>query len=1030
MLLSGQIAGASSVIAEVDRVYTTYNSLTLTEINTIKTNLEDYMNTYSASAKTALLANLGDGDGNPLDPGTFHFRTGAVVQTTGDLILSQNWDLTQWRFGSDLEPGTLTLRAGGKLDINASIIDNPTNSISSLRSSTAKPSWGINLIAGAQTDSADLMAVTPVDLTAAPEDGRLTIASGKVVYTESGSISFASGGDTIMNASPQNSYMVAANMRYSLGTYAGAIEGDVKGSLTIAPSQSAGAAIQSATGDIDLVVGKDLILGKSSSGYLGAIRTTGEAAEGNTYLNYYTYQNGGDITIDVGGSVAGGLSTNWLTTYQDNKPVRGHKLVIPNYSTSGTTGTTTEGIAAMAGGNVYVKSGGAFNSQIGTFGEGNLSVYAGGDLTGRFYVKEGTAQLSTMGNFGVPHHWELGMVRYEAQLIEMADAVVRVYAQGNIELGAVVNPSLANAVTGSSWWDNTYTEQSAISLNAATGDVNVYGFVDTERYKGFSTTFQYDAQRTRNLILPPTVEITAGRDVSIYGSGGTYVQVPAETGSLSIIAGRDIVFAALNTGDLLPSWYMSDADVAQAYTVQASGNTQESDLQTHASSPVHADDTSPVVIAAGRDITNVTITLPKAAEVTAGRDIADLSYRGQNLQSGDVTSIVAVRDIVYGYGNDVETKKIELGGPGYLIVAAGGNVDLGNTDGIQATGNGKNLALSDTGASVIVMAGIEQSVTSSRIAAFFDELRDAGVEYTDLQAGGLAGEALARVAAARTDIIEPFLGSDYETGDITMTSSRISTTGGGSLYVMATGTFNVGKTELTPNDETVTSESKKAGVFTATGGTINVFAGGDVNVNESRIMTYYGGDITIWSDQGNVNAGRGDKAVVNMPEPTYETRDDGTVVETLSVPAVGSGVRTLSYDPDGAGPRTAPEPGAIYIFAPNGVIDAGEAGISGSRVTVGATAVLNASNISFTSGAVGVPTQSQSVSLGALTGTTSMAEKTAVSQDGGALGATGRQVGGRSLQPIEDVLVKWLDLKVISFDPGSGVVGESDDEEP
>ena len=52
--------------------------------------------------------------------------------------------------------------------------------------------------------------------------------------------------------------------------------------------------------------------------------------------------------------------------------------------------------------------------------------------------------------------------------------------------------------------------------------------------------------------------------------------------------------------------------------------------------------------------------------------------------------------------------------------------------------------------------------------------------------------------------------------------------------------------------------------MTSTGGAVNVFAGGDVNVNQSRIMTFQGGDITVWSDRGNIYAGQGDKATI-MP---------------------------------------------------------------------------------------------------------------------------------------------------------------------
>ena len=54
----------------------------------------------------------------------------------------------------------------------------------------------------------------------------------------------------------------------------------------------------------------------------------------------------------------------------------------------------------MAGGSVYVRSGGGFNAQTGTFGQGDLQVYSGGDMMGRFLVNNGKGTLSAMGSFG------------------------------------------------------------------------------------------------------------------------------------------------------------------------------------------------------------------------------------------------------------------------------------------------------------------------------------------------------------------------------------------------------------------------------------------------------------------------------------------------------------------------------------------------------------------------------------------------------------------------------------------------------
>src|SRR5208283_5138027 len=125
-------------------------------------------------------------------------------------------DLSAVRYGSGNEPGTLTLRAAGNLSINGSLIDSPAYyyaDYTALVSTTAMPSWGFNLVAGARTSSPDLMAVMPAGVAGAT-GGQLTIAAQAVVYTESGSIRFASAGDTVINQGPQNQYMITDVMNY------------------------------------------------------------------------------------------------------------------------------------------------------------------------------------------------------------------------------------------------------------------------------------------------------------------------------------------------------------------------------------------------------------------------------------------------------------------------------------------------------------------------------------------------------------------------------------------------------------------------------------------------------------------------------------------------------------------------------------------------------------------------------------------------------------------------------------------------
>ena len=439
----------------------------------------------------------------------------------------------------------------------------------------------------------------------------------------------------------------------------------------------------------------------------------------------------------------------------------------------------------------------------------------------------------------------------------------------------------------------------------------------------------------------------------------------------------------------------------------------------HAASPVHVDDTVPVEITAGEDIKNLKLFLPKKAQIVAENgDIVDLFYYGQNINSGDVSEIAARKgNIIFTALSDPNSTGFVQGGPGVLFVQAGGSINMGNaSEGIQTVGNYLNPILGSKGSDLIILSGYNKEMTLTDVGTFFDTIRTAGTEYSTLMASGDKAAADSVLNQVRTQTIEPLLGSPAGSGDINMTTSEISTNSGkDNIYIIANGQLNVGKSTFFENE----ADRAKTGIFTAGGGAINIFANGDVNVNESRVMTFEGGDITAWSDSGNINAGRGSKEeVIASPPHVYPIYDDNMNIIGYSVrftpPAVGSGIRAVTFDPDGAtGPLQAPPAGDIYLFAIRGIIDAGEAGISGGKVILAATQVLNAGNISFTTGSIGVPAVATATTgIGTLSGSgNAMAGGQLMSNVSG-LGAAN---AANASQMIDDVMTKWLDVKVIDF---------------
>ena len=185
-------------------------------------------------------------------------------------------------------------------------------------------------------------------------------------------------------------------------------------------------------------------------------------------------------------------------------------------------------------------------------------------------------------------------------------------------------------------------------------------------------------------------------------------------------------------------------------------------------------------------------------------------------------------------------------------------------------------------------------------------------------------------------------------GSILSFQTSVQTQGGSDIDLWApAGDIVVGLT--TPGISTV-------GVITATGGAVRGVLSGDYNVNQGKVITAQGGDILLFSSQGSIDAGRGAKTSALAPAPVITRGADGTTTVTFSGAAAGSGIQSLTSDPDGLGPRAAPKPGDVYLFAPAGSIDAGEAGIrSGGNILINAQAVRNATDIRAGGSSQGVP---------------------------------------------------------------------------
>jgi hypothetical protein len=1061
-LAQGSISGARAVYAEAVKTYT-YTS-TLNVDSTIYGGWLNDASTFYTDNSTAIMNRL-----NPANSTSLHLLPGIEVVSSGDINWNTAWDQassTKTRFGT--EPGILTLRAANNLNIKQNLVDHPT-AMSSLATSdsSVRDSWGFNLVAGADKDSADFLAVKRgagnLNLLTDPTKPS---GSGTLVYSESAPIRFASGNDTVIGQQTALGYMIDSTMGYNLASYDGSIHGNVGRDLIIT-----GGAIQTATGDINITVGRDLQLNtasvsinKISLSTLGSIRTTGHAptgappagdptpTTGTPSKDYWRYSEGGDIILDVAGNIGTYSSSQWLPASSDNAwdyytqlkglgsdpRVSGDKYgqfsaVFGRLKQPFTNqqSDTTAGIVTMGGGDIVVLAGSDFKAQAGTFNDGDLSIYANGDISGRFLNhgsadKPGQGEIHAMGNFGSSA---------DPQQIELFNSGMAVAAMGDIWIGAIVNPSLASNQLnqlGSSptYFRNcTYTPDTSISLKAG-GDVTITG----KAPKYLSTDAKVLASAK---VLPATVDIEAGGNINLKSDYLTLTSSPR--GSLRLSAGGDIVEnVVVGTKDLQPGIMMSDIATEYWYglfrvynnpAVSAWLNNWNNGSNNHGyydaarqatASPLHENDYTSVEVHAGGDIKNLGLYVPKKADVTAGGNILDMAYEGQNIHAEDITRIMAEGNIQMLYAKSTTKTGLIQGGPGVFLVQAGGSIDLGSSNnyiengntrygGVQTIGNGNNALLGTGKSTLVVVSGYKQDMTQGMtsvdgIESFFNTLRDAGDNYAKLMADGKLNEAAELLNKTRENTITAYLGDPSGEGDINMVASQIGTSIGQSdIYVIGNGTVNLGKTALPVPGAATTAST---GIWTGGGGNINLFTRyGDVNVNESKIMTFYSGDITIWSDQGNINAGRGSRTAVSASPPRKQITN-GVTTWVYTPPAIGSGIRAVTYGDN------APLPGNIHLFAPNGVIDAGEAEIAGGRIILAALKINNAANINFSAGSIGVPQSSTgTANIGTMSGSGIAAQGSQLTSDASGLSAARAQAS----QLVEDIMTKWLDVKVFDF---------------
>lgn len=568
-----------------------------------------------------------------------------------------------------------------------------------------------------------------------------------------------------------------------------------------------------ATGGGNLIVtaGHDIIGIETPTDPGNAYSTNGSSkgvSSGQFWSQWY-YVNGnstGSPTAPFNPSAGGVQYSSWInygTFFQGFGALGGGNVVLK-------AGRNVKDVSASLPETIQVSGGQSSSGPAATahdYGGGNLLVEAGNDvLSGTYYVGRGTgliraggkmvsdatlyetwytsSTVSTTDPHGLKDPFSVPL------LLAVQDGYVNAQAAGAIELGGIYQPTrlrfdltwnlktntssqagAANTLPSAigAYFDS-YGANSGVTLASQSGSVTVNSlhispstaqgntdtlFAHTRAYAGWSVDSAGPS------VMPPNFSVTALSGNIQLANGfpeDSFLLYPSSTGQLSLIAGGSIIGAATKGSVTFGASYTL-ADYASASGVLAPMLGSQPAAPTK---PLHAGDDKPVLVYAGADIDWGVYNLTKPARLWAGRDILNLAFTGQNNAPGDITSIVAGRDIlarlppdVLGQASTSTVSTFSLYGPGDFVIEAGRNIGpffavnpgfaarnpFVGAGGIFAIGDGSGssptpkLYLPTQGADITLRYGVESGIDYGAAIARYGDAATAAASGMDFVSG-------------------------------------------------------------------------------------------------------------------------------------------------------------------------------------------------------------------------------------------------------------------------------------------------------
>jgi hypothetical protein len=438
------------------------------------------------------------------------------------------------------------------------------------------------------------------------------------------------------------------------------------------------------------------------------------------------------------------------------------------------TSALTTGAAAGSGATQ------AFNALV-TLGGGNIDITGRDILGGRVDAASGQVAITAYGSIasaGTVTEGPLGFAVTEADLLRLrlTNATVDITAHGGVDIQGVgaLGVGLADHSRDQVNLDaqGFYSADAAVSI-LADGPITI-----ANSGADLVTTSSQATNLTQSIVYPGSFQaISLTNSLDIVTSGGNNIATavllyPSPTGTLRLIADGDIAPLTIAMEDASPgvlpgafSTFATDGGVAEVTSgvsfdfpsiLPNTSDVLRSEL--HNSTPTHEGDPNPNQILAGGNITDLIFSSPKEADVSAGLDLINTVFIGQNLAATDVTDITAGQDIIGtttlgtpiisssgSQGTElpiVQGNTFVIGGPGAFFLQAGRNagpfLNSATTDGfevvnggyvstgvltwaggVQSVGNLFNPWLPQQGASIVTEFGVSKGQDYSALINYY-----------------------------------------------------------------------------------------------------------------------------------------------------------------------------------------------------------------------------------------------------------------------------------------------------------------------